>query len=93
MKILDLVILTIRNSRSVSNSLKWSDFGLVTEQVVFNLFCHQSVMEQVENHLLRHRQEHFQKYDYALGFPFALSRATDLRFGASLIALAPPVPA
>ena len=74
------VILRIRNSRSVNNSLKWSDFGLVTDQVVFNLFRHQSVTEQVENHLFRHQQDHFQKYDYALGFLFALSRV-----GADLI--------
>ena len=52
--------------------LKWSDFGLVTEQVVFDVFRHQSVTEQVENDLFRHRQDHFQKYDYALGFLFAL---------------------
>ena len=29
--------------------------------------------EQVENHLFRHHQDHFQKYDYALGFLFALT--------------------
>ena len=44
----------------------------VTEQVIFNLFRHQSVTEQVENHLFRHRQDDFQKYDYALGFVVAL---------------------
>ena len=69
-----MVILRIRNSRSVNNSLKWSDLGLVMEQVVFNLFRHQSVAEQVENHLFRNRQDHFQKYDYALGLLFALFR-------------------
>ena len=67
------VILRIRISRSVNNFRKCSDFGLVTEQLVFNLFCHQSVTEQVENHLLRHSQDHFQKYDYALGLLFVLS--------------------
>ena len=67
------VILRIRISRSVNTFRKFSDFGLVTEQVDFNLFRHQSVTEQVENHLFRHRQDHFQKYDYAFGFLFALT--------------------
>ena len=59
MKIKLWLILRIRDSRSVINSRKWSDFGLVTEQVDFNLF--------------RHRQDHFQKYDSALGLLFALT--------------------
>ena len=46
------------NFEKCEHFLKWSDLGLVTEQVVFNLF--------------RHRRDHFQKYDYALGFLFAL---------------------
>ena len=58
MEIVDLVILRIRISRSVNICLERSDFGFVTEQV--------------ENHLFRHRQDHFQKYDYAPGFLFAL---------------------
>ena len=33
------------------------------------------VTEQVENHLFRHRQDHFQKYDYAFGFLFGLTTA------------------
>ena len=49
------------------------EFGIGAEQVVFNLFRHQAVTEQVEHHLFRHRQDHFQKYDYALGFLFGLS--------------------
>ena len=68
MKIVDLAILRIRNWRSVNNSLKWTDFGLVTEQVVFNLFRHQSVTEQVEKHLFCHRQDHFQQYDQSVNF-------------------------
>ena len=67
------VILRIRISRSVNNFRKCSDLGLVTEQFVFKLFRHQSVTEQVENQLFRHRQDHFQKYDYAFGFLFALT--------------------
>ena len=67
------VILRIRISRSVNNFRKCSDFGLVMEQVVFKLFRHQSVTEQVENHLFRHRQDHFQKYDYAFGFLLGLT--------------------
>ena len=46
---------------------------MVMEQIAFNLLRHQSVTEQVENHLFRHRPDHFQKYDYALGFLFALT--------------------
>ena len=53
---------------------EWSDLGLVTEQVDFNLFRHQSVTEQVENYLFCHLQDHFEKYDYALGFLFALTK-------------------
>ena len=56
------VILRIRHSRSVNIFLKWSDFELVTEQVVSNLFCH--------------HQDHFQKYDYVSGFLFALCNYT-----------------
>ena len=67
------VILRIRNSRSVNNCRKWSDLGLVMEEVVFNLFRHQSVTEQVDFNLFRSHQDHFQKYDYALGFLFALT--------------------
>ena len=67
------VILRIRISRSVNNSRKCSDFGWVTEQFVFKLFRHQSVTEQVENQLFCHRQDHFQKYDYAFGFLVALT--------------------
>ena len=67
-----MVILRIRNSRNVNMFLKWTDLGLVTEEIVLHLFCHQSVTEQVENDLFRHRQDHFQKYEYALGFLFAL---------------------
>ena len=78
MEIVDLVILRIRNLRSVNNSLKWSDLGLVTEQVDFDLFRHQSVMEQLENDLFHHLQDHFQKYDYAFGFLFAISNLPPL---------------
>ena len=49
-------------------------FGIRDGQVVFDMFRHQSVMEQVKNDLFRHRQNHFQKYDYVLGFLFALSK-------------------
>ena len=72
------IILRIRNSRIVNNSRKWSDLELVT--VVFNLFHHQSVMEQVDFKLFRHRQNHFQKYDYAFGFLFALTTWAVTRF-------------
>ena len=54
MEKVDMVISRIRKSRSANNCLQRPDFGLVTEQVVFHLFRHQSVTEQVKTDLFRH---------------------------------------
>ena len=72
MEIVDMVILRIRNSRSIINSVKWSDLGMVTKLVVVHMFRHPSVMEEVKKTPVPSPPKPFPKVWRCFGISFRL---------------------